>query len=78
MKNLTAKINTKSNDRNLNGTIQHVSEIKGNRVSCKIWDETICRFITSDFVLNEVELIYTATPNRSIRRASSNTNLLTN
>jgi glycerate-2-kinase len=58
MKNLTAKINTKSNYRNLNGTIQHVSEIKGNRVSCKIWDETISRFITSDFVLNEVELNY--------------------
>jgi hypothetical protein len=40
MKNLTqAQDKQKSNYRNLNGTIQHVSEIKGNRVSCKIWDE---------------------------------------
>ena len=58
MKKLTAKINTKSNYKNLNGTIQNVSEIKGNRVSCKVWDETVGKFITSDFTLKEVELNY--------------------
>jgi hypothetical protein len=33
---LTAKINTKSNFRNLNGTYQKVYEIVGNRVTCLI------------------------------------------
>jgi hypothetical protein len=50
----SAIINTKSNFRNLNGTIQQVIEyIPNKRVSCKIWAEDVQKFITADFSPNE-------------------------
>ena len=48
-------INTKSNFRNLNGTIQNVYEIVGNRVTCLIDLEG--RIMQVDFTINEVYFI---------------------
>lgn len=56
MKTLKAKINTKSNFRNLNGFTLDVVEISGTRVSCIYFDRI--NYITIDFTLQEVELIY--------------------
>ena len=51
-----AIINTKSNFRNLNGTVQQVIEIVGTRVSCKIWSDENQKYITCDFGICEVTL----------------------
>jgi hypothetical protein len=56
MKTLKAKINTKSNFRNLNGFTLDVIEISGTRVSCIYFDRI--NYITIDFTLQEVELSY--------------------
>ena len=58
MKILKAKIQTKSNFRNLNGEVLNVYEIVKNRVTCNMFDPTIGKCIKADFTLNEVELIY--------------------
>jgi len=56
MKTLKAKINTKSNFRNLNGVTLEVIEISGSRVSCIYFDRI--NYITIDFTLQEVQLSY--------------------
>jgi hypothetical protein len=48
-------IKTKSNYRNLNGTIQNVFEIVGTRVTCLIRIEF--RLMQVDFHINEVNFI---------------------
>jgi len=58
MKTLTAKINTKSNFRDLNGTELQVTEINKKRVTCKMFDYTIQKWINVDFTMSEVELKY--------------------
>ncbi len=54
---MNAKIYTKSNYRNLNGTILNVLEIVKNRVTCKVWHEECDAFITTDFTKSEVVLL---------------------
>lgn len=54
MKTLTAKINTKSNFRDLNGTELQVTEINKKRVTCKMFDYTIQKWINVDFTMSEV------------------------
>ena len=47
-------INTKSNFRNLNGTVQQVVEyVEGQRVTCRVWCDELGRFISMDFHPNE-------------------------
>ena len=53
MKTLTAKINTKSNFRNLNGQFLEVREIKGRRVTC-ICKNEFGNNIYADFSINEI------------------------
>ena len=48
-------IKTKSNYRNLNGTIQKIFEIVGTRVTCLI--EIDYRLMQVDFNINEVKFI---------------------
>lgn len=47
-------VKTKSNYRSLNGIELPIVEIVGTRVSCKVFDDEIGKFITSDFGLSEV------------------------
>lgn len=54
---MLAKINTKSNYRELNGTIQTVKEIVGNRVTCMIFAPEFGKYIQADFTLNECDII---------------------
>jgi hypothetical protein len=56
MKNLKAKVNTKSNYKNLNGQWLEVKEFLGNLVACIIVDENGQR-ITADFNIREIEEI---------------------
>lgn len=56
MKNLKAKVNTKSNYKNLNGQWLEVKEFLGNLVACIIVDENGQR-ITADFNIKEIEEI---------------------
>ena len=56
MTNLKAKVNTKSNYRNLNGQWLEVREFLGNLVACIIIDENGQK-ITADFNLKEIEEI---------------------
>jgi hypothetical protein len=51
---VTVKIKTKSNYRNLNGTILEVVEMRGKRVTCKENNGSL----TMDFQLNEIEEIF--------------------
>ena len=51
------QIKTKSNFRNLNGTIQKVVEIKGKRVTCFVKTEDHPDGIRIDFNLNEVTFV---------------------
>lgn len=46
-------INTKSNFRNLNGTIQNVAEIVGTRITCNIYIDG--RLLKVDFHISEVK-----------------------
>ena len=50
----SAIINTKTNYRNLNGTVQDVIEIKDQRVTCSVWVEEFQKKITIDFTKSEV------------------------
>ena len=52
----SAIINTKTNYRNLNGTVQDVIEIKDQRVTCSVWVEEFQKKITIDFTKSEVVL----------------------
>lgn len=52
-----AIINTKSNYRNLNGTIQNVFEIVGTRVTCLIFIDEYQKTMQVDFNINEVTFI---------------------
>jgi hypothetical protein len=50
----SAIINTKSNFRNLNGTIAQVIDyVPNRRVTCLIWAEDLQKFISADFSPNE-------------------------
>jgi len=51
---MKAKINTKSNFKNLNGQFLEVKEIAGKRVSCLFFSEEFNRVITVDFTLKEI------------------------
>ena len=55
MKKVTIK--TKSNYRNLNGTIQQVYEVVGTRVTCLIFVDEFQKSIQVDFHINEVTFI---------------------
>jgi len=59
LENMKAKVNTKSNYKNLNGQWLEVKEIVGTRVSCLSFSEEFQRMITIDFSLNEVTEIKT-------------------
>ena len=52
---VTVKIKTKSNYRNLNGSILEVVEMCGKRVTCKGKGNS---GLTMDFTLNEIEEIF--------------------
>ena len=55
MQNMNAKIQTKSNYKNLNGQWLEVHEIRGTRVSCIVKDdEAKDGQIISDFTLSEI------------------------
>ena len=56
MKNLKAKVNTKSNYKNLNGQWLEVKEFLGNLVACIIVSEN-GQSITTDFNIKEIEEI---------------------
>jgi len=47
-------IKTKSNYRNLNGIPLEVVELRGTRVSCRVFDTEANKNITVDFTLKEV------------------------
>jgi hypothetical protein len=51
---LLAKVNTKSNFRQLNDTYLNVDEIQGNRVTCYVYDHDYKKYIKVDFNLLEV------------------------
>jgi hypothetical protein len=50
-------IKTKSNYRNLNGTIQPVYEIVGTRVTCLIFVNEFQKSVQVDFHISEVTFI---------------------
>jgi len=49
---IAAKINTKSNYQNLNGTFQQVHQMIGNRVTCLV--EIDGKLLKVDFILSEI------------------------
>jgi hypothetical protein len=51
---LLAKVNTKSNFRQLNDIYLNVDEIQGNRVTCLVYDHDYKKYIRVDFNLLEV------------------------
>ena len=51
---MEAKVNTKSNYKNLNNTWLEVKELAGKRVSCLVFSDEFQKNITVDFCLNEV------------------------
>lgn len=51
---MKAKVNTKSNYRNLNGKWLDVKEIVGSRVSCVVFIEELQIKTTVDFNLKEI------------------------
>ena len=51
---MQAKIQTKSNYLNLNGTWQVVEEMKGKRVTCTVFHPEYKKFVQVDFTLKEV------------------------
>lgn len=55
MKTIYAKIETKSNYKNLNGKFLKVKELQGVRVSCELISEEHAQPLTIDFNLNEVK-----------------------
>ena len=54
---MKAQVNTKSNYRNLNGSILEVVEVKGKRVTLKVWMSEVGRYNNVDFTLSEVEFV---------------------
>ena len=56
MTNLKAKVNTKSNYKNLNGQWLEVKEFLGTLVACIIVDEN-GQIVTTDFNIKEIEEI---------------------
>jgi len=54
---MKAQIKTKGNYRGLNGTIQDVVEVVGNRVTCLIYLEDYGCYCQVDFSNNEVTIL---------------------
>ena len=55
MKTIYAKIETKSNYKNLNGKFLKVKELQGTRVTCELITEEHIQPLNVDFQLKEVK-----------------------
>ncbi len=63
---MKAKINTKSNFRNLNGEWLTVSEMKGDRVTCVFNDDQSDKTLLADFKIYEIEAFDYDNPNKAL------------